>query len=60
MELLLLLWANAETIVATVGGIVTIASLITASTASPPADTWQGKAYKVVEVLGLVIGKAKK
>ncbi|WP_097279968.1 hypothetical protein [Caenispirillum bisanense] len=59
MELLLLLWANAETIVATLGGIVTVASLVTASTKTPDPTTWVGKAYKVVEVLGLVIGRAK-
>jgi hypothetical protein len=59
MEILFLLWANAETIVATLGGIVTVASLITASTKTPDPNSAIGKAYKLVECAALVVGKAK-
>lgn len=50
---------HADAIVSTATGVVTIASIITAATDTPPPDTWLGKAYKVLEVLALVLGKAK-
>ena len=40
--------------------IVTVASLIAASTPTPKDDAWIGKLYKFLEVGALVIGKAKK
>ena len=39
--------------------IVTIASIITAVTPTPNDDGIVGKVYKVIEALGLVVGKAK-
>jgi len=39
--------------------IVTIASLIAASTPTPKDDVWMGKFYKFVDMLALNIGKAK-
>ena len=39
--------------------IVTVASLIAASTPTPKDDVWIGKLYKLVDALALNIGKAK-
>jgi|TARA_R110002124_G_scaffold248824_2_gene413950 hypothetical protein len=39
--------------------IVTIASLIAASTPTPKDDEWVAKLYKFVDLLALNIGKAK-
>ncbi len=39
--------------------IVTIASLIAASTPTPKDDQWMGKLYKFIDMLALNIGKAK-
>jgi hypothetical protein len=46
-------------LVGTVTLIVTIASLIAASTPTPKDDEWMGKLYKFVDMLALNIGKAK-
>ena len=46
-------------LVSTVTLIVTIASLIAASTPTPKDDEWMGKLYKFVDMLALNIGKAK-
>jgi hypothetical protein len=46
-------------LVGTVTLIVTIASLIAASTPTPKDDEWMGKLYKFVDLLALNIGKAK-
>lgn len=46
-------------IVSTVTLIVTIASLIAASTPTPKDDAMIGKLYKFVDMLALNIGKAK-
>jgi len=46
-------------IVSTVTLIVTIASLIAASTPTPKDDEWIGKVYKFIDILALNIGKAK-
>ena len=46
-------------LVGTVTLIVTIASLIAASTPTPKDDEWMGKLYKFVDMLALHIGKAK-
>jgi len=40
--------------------IVTIASIVAASTPTPKDDVWIGKLYKFVDLLALNIGKAKK
>tara|TARA_R100000781_G_scaffold1562_3_gene2618 strand:+ start:300 stop:464 length:165 start_codon:yes stop_codon:yes gene_type:complete len=39
--------------------IVTVASLIAASTPTPKDDAWIGKIYKFIDLLALNIGKAK-
>ena len=39
--------------------IVTVASLIAASTPTPKDDVWMGKLYKFIDMLALNIGKAK-
>tara|TARA_Y100000114_G_C11660990_1_gene279023 strand:+ start:357 stop:521 length:165 start_codon:yes stop_codon:yes gene_type:complete len=46
-------------IVGIVTAIVTIASLIAASTPTPKDDVWIGKLYKLIDLLALNIGKAK-
>ena len=46
-------------LVGTVTLIVTIASLIAASTPTPKDDVWMGKLYKFIDMLALNIGKAK-
>ena len=50
---------NSDTIISTATGVVTIASVITASTDTPKPDTWLGKLYKILEILALVLGKTK-
>ena len=47
------------TIISAVTLIVTISSLIAASTPTPKDDVWIGKLYKLVDLLALNIGKAK-
>ena len=39
--------------------IVTVASLIAASTPTPKDDAWIGKLYKFIDILAINIGKAK-
>ena len=39
--------------------IITVASLIAASTPTPKDDAWIGKLYKFIDMLALNIGKAK-
>jgi hypothetical protein len=39
--------------------IVTVASIIAASTPTPKDDVWIGKLYKFIDLLALNIGKAK-
>jgi hypothetical protein len=39
--------------------IVTVSSLIAASTSTPKDDVWIGKIYKFIDMLALNIGKAK-
>lgn len=46
-------------LVGTITLIVTIASLIAASTPTPKDDEWMGKLYKFIDLLALNIGKAK-
>jgi hypothetical protein len=53
------LTSNIEIIVSTLTGIITIASIVIAGTATPDPDSALGKVYKVVELLSLTVGKAK-
>ena len=46
-------------IVTWVTEIVTISSIIAASTPTPKDDVWIGKLYKVIDLLAMNIGKAK-
>jgi len=46
-------------IVGIVTAIVTVSSLIAASTPTPKDDVWIGKLYKLIDLLALNIGKAK-
>ena len=39
--------------------IVTVASIIAASTPTPKDDVWIGKLYKFIDLLAVNIGKAK-
>jgi len=39
--------------------IVTVASIVAASTPTPKDDAWIGKLYKFIDLLALNIGKAK-
>jgi len=39
--------------------VVTVASLVAASTPTPKDDVWIGKLYKFLDLLALNIGKAK-
>jgi|TARA_R100001198_G_C5204635_1_gene192320 hypothetical protein len=39
--------------------IVTVASIIAASTPTPKDDEWIGKLYKLIDLLAVNIGKAK-
>ena len=46
-------------LIGTVTLIVTIASLIAASTPTPKDDVWMGKFYKFIDMLALNIGKSE-
>ena len=46
-------------IIAWVTAIITVASIVAASTPTPKDDAWIGKLYKFVDLLALNIGKAK-
>ena len=46
-------------IITWVCAIVTIASIVAASTPTPKDDEWIGKLYKFIDTLALNIGKAK-
>ena len=51
--------SNIFTMISVLTMIVTVASLIAASTPTPKDDIWIGKLYKLVDLLALNIGKAK-
>ena len=51
---------NPERILTGITTIVSVASVITASTETPKPETVLGKLYKILELLALVVGKAKK
>tara|TARA_R110000824_G_scaffold65112_2_gene169859 strand:+ start:975 stop:1130 length:156 start_codon:yes stop_codon:yes gene_type:complete len=46
-------------IISVITTIVTIASIVAASTPTPKDDEWIGKLYKFIDLLALNIGKAK-
>jgi len=46
-------------IVTWITAIVTISSIIAASTKTPKDDIWIGKIYKLIDMLAINIGKAK-
>jgi hypothetical protein len=46
-------------IIVWVTAIVTVSSLIAASTPTPKDDAWIGKLYKLIDLAALNIGKAK-
>ena len=46
-------------IVTWVTAIVTISSIIAASTKTPKDDIWIGKIYKLIDMLAINVGKAK-
>ena len=50
---------NKEDLIAIVGSVVALASLVAALTPTPKDDKWTGKAYKIVDWLALNVGKAK-
>jgi hypothetical protein len=50
---------NWQQIAAVALGVHALASAITAMTPTPEDDKWVAKVYKVVEMLALVVGKAK-
>jgi hypothetical protein len=50
---------NWEQILTILTGIVAVASAIAALTPTPKDDGWVKKAYKVVDLLALNVGKAK-
>ena len=39
--------------------IVTVASLVAASTPTPKDDVWIGKLYKMIDLLAINVGKSK-
>jgi hypothetical protein len=46
-------------LIGTITMIVTVASIVAASTSTPKDDVWIGKLYKFIDLLALNIGKAK-
>tara|TARA_R100001163_G_scaffold65395_1_gene62419 strand:- start:328 stop:483 length:156 start_codon:yes stop_codon:yes gene_type:complete len=46
-------------IISIVTTIVTVASIVAASTPTPKDDEWIGKLYKFIDLLAINIGKAK-
>ena len=46
-------------LIGTITMIVTVASIIAASTPKPKDDVWIGKLFKFIDLLALNIGKAK-
>jgi hypothetical protein len=51
---------NPDRIITAATSVVTAASIITAATETPAPESRLGKLYKLLELLALVIGKAKK
>lgn len=59
MEALQFVVANWDAVALVITSAISLASLITAATPTPRPDSWLGRAYRVVEVVGLVVGKTK-
>jgi len=59
VEALQFVLAHWDAIALAVTSAISVASLVTAATPTPAPDTWLGRVYRVVEVIGLVVGKAK-
>lgn len=51
--------SNPDRIVSIATAAVTIASFITMKTETPDPDTFLGKAYRIIEIIAMVVGKAK-
>lgn len=51
--------SNPERILTAATTVVSVASVVTASTDTPKPETVLGKLYRILELLALVIGKAK-
>jgi hypothetical protein len=60
IEMLDYILSNPERILTGITTVVSVASVITAATETPKPETALGKLYKILELLALVIGKAKK
>jgi|TARA_Y100000310_G_C20379503_1_gene667398 hypothetical protein len=50
---------NKDAVLGIITGIVALASAIAALTPTPKDDGWVKKAYKVIDLLALNVGKAK-
>ena len=48
-----------DALISIITGVVALASAIAALTPTPKDDGWVAKAYKVVDLLALNVGKAK-
>ena len=59
MEIITNLWENIEVIIASIGGVVALASVITVGTDTPPRGSKLYRPYRIVEWLALNVGKAK-
>jgi hypothetical protein len=53
------IFTNPDRILTAATSVVTIASILTSATETPRPESILGKLYKILEVLALVIGKAK-
>ena len=50
---------NKDALIGIITGVVALASAIAALTHTPKDDGWVKKAYKVIDLLALNVGKAK-
>ena len=50
---------NKDAVLGIITGVVALASAIAALTPTPKDDGWVKKAYKVIDLLALNVGKAK-
>ena len=50
---------NKDALIGIITGVVALASAIAALTPTPKDDNWVKKAYKVIDLLALNVGKAK-
>jgi hypothetical protein len=54
------IFSNPERVLMAITTSISVASIITASTDTPKPETALGKLYQIIELLAIVIGKAKK